>query len=72
MTRFDEVSAVLREISEVEVEITESSRLAEDLLIDSLKLIDVVVALEQELGVELSEDDLVDLTTVGELVALAS
>lgn len=72
MTRFDEVAAVLREISEVEVEITTATRLAEDLLIDSLKLIDVVVALEQELGVELAEEDLVDLQTVGELVALAS
>ncbi|WP_421118975.1 acyl carrier protein [Aquihabitans daechungensis] len=51
-------------------EITRESRFADDLDADSIDLIEVVNKAETELGVPVSEEQLYDLETVGELVAL--
>lgn len=46
--------------------ITESARFKEDLDADSLDLIEVVMALEEQLGVRMPEEDLIGVQTVGE------
>ena len=51
-------------------EITSESRFADDLDADSIDLIEVVNSAEAALGVTVAEDQLYDLETVGELVAL--
>ena len=51
-------------------EINRDSRLADDLDADSIDLIEVVNGAEKEYGVTIEEQDLYDLETVGELVAL--
>ncbi|MFZ4584862.1 MAG: acyl carrier protein [Acidimicrobiia bacterium] len=62
----------LAEILEIDVDqITASSRFAEDLDADSLALIELVEALEEELGertvgFSIDDDDLRDLTSVAE------
>ena len=59
------------EVLEIDpAEITSESRFADDLDADSIDLIEVVNSAESALGVTVAEDQLYDLETVGELVAL--
>lgn len=51
-------------------EIVRTSRLADDLDADSIDLIEVVNSAEAALGVTVAEEQLYDLETVGQLVAL--
>ena len=50
------------------VEITEASRFKEDLEADSLDLFELVMAFEEEFGVEIPSEDLADIKTVGEIM----
>ena len=51
-------------------EIGERSRLDEDLNIDSLSKVDTAVRLEEKFGVRIEEDDILQASTVGDLVKL--
>ncbi len=46
------------------------SRLIEDLGADSLDCVSLAIALEDEFGIELSDDQISDLVTVGDVVNL--
>jgi acyl carrier protein len=48
--------------------VTESSTLTGDLPADSLDRVEIVMELEEKLGVEIPEEDVEQLTTVGDLV----
>lgn len=48
--------------------ITEEASFKEDLGVDSLDLFELVMALEEEFGVEIPTEDLEELTTVGAVV----
>lgn len=50
------------------VEITEESNFKDDLGADSLDLFELVMAFEEEYGVEILSEDLEKLTTVGSVV----
>ena len=43
-------------------------RLKDDLGIDSLRLVEVLVALEEEFGVEIPSEDLESIVTVGDVI----
>lgn len=59
------------EVLEIDpAEITPQSRFADDLDADSIDLIEVINKAEQERGITIAEEQLYDLETVGELVAL--
>ena len=59
------------EVLEIDpAEITPQSRFADDLDADSIDLIEVINKAEQERGIAIAEEQLYDLETVGELVAL--
>lgn len=47
-------------------DIPDSARLREDLGLDELDVVEFVMALEEELGICIPEDDVRDLSTVGE------
>ena len=74
----DDVLALIRErLAEIldidEARVTRESRFSEDLEADSLALIELVEALEEELGertvgFSVDDEDLVDLATVGDAV----
>jgi acyl carrier protein len=74
----DEVLAMIRErLAEIleidEARVTREARFADDLEADSLALIELVEALEQELGertvgFSVDDEDLADLATVGDAV----
>ena len=50
------------------VEITEESSFKDDLGADSLDLFELVMAFEEEYGVEIPSEDLEKLTTVGSVI----
>ncbi len=50
------------------VEITMETRFKEDLEADSLDLFELVMAFEEEYGVEIPTDDLEKITTVGAVI----
>lgn len=50
------------------VEITAESRFKEDLEADSLDLFELVMAFEEEYGVEIPSEDLEKITTVGSVI----
>ena len=70
-----EVLQVVREraveLLEVEAEaVQEDKSFVDDLEVDSLSLVEFTMELEDVLGVELPEDELTGLTTIGGLVDL--
>ena len=72
MTR-DEVLSTLRDVA-VEIlsvdadAVTDAATFKEDLGADSLDLVEVVMALEEELDISIPEEDLADIKTVGQAV----
>ncbi len=50
------------------MEITEASRFKEDLQAESLDLFELVMAFEDEYGVEIPSEDLEKITTVGSVI----
>ena len=71
----EEALSALREVA-VEVlsvepdQVVESSRFKEDLDADSLDLVELVMGLEERFDIEVPEDDLEGVTTVGHAVDL--
>ena len=51
-------------------QVTESARFKEDLDADSLDLVELVMGLEERFDIEVPEDDLDGVTTVGQAVDL--
>ncbi len=74
MTR-DEVLTVMREraVEMLEVDgddVREDRSFVDDLQVDSLSLVEYTMDLEDALGVELPEEELTDLTTIGSFLDL--
>ena len=53
-----------------ESKISMESKLEEDLEIDSLGIVEVVMAFEDEFDIEIDDEELADVKTVGEAVSL--
>ena len=53
-----------------ESKVTMEAKLEEDLEIDSLGIIEVVMAFEDEFEIEIDDDELADVSTVGQAVQL--
>ena len=51
-------------------EITDQARLVDDLGMDSLDAVELAIAMEREFRIELSDDQIAKLQTVGDIVAL--
>ena len=66
---FDKVKELIEEKLNLEgVEITPDSKFKEDLEVDSLDLFELVMALEDEFGVEIPTEDLEKIATVGDII----
>lgn len=66
---FERVKEIIEEQLNLDgVEITEKSRFKEDLQADSLDLFELVMAFEDEYGVEIPSEDLEKITTVGSVI----
>ena len=65
----ERVKEIIEEQLNVEgVEITEETRFKEDLEADSLDLFELLMAFEEEYGVEIPSEDLEKITTVGSVI----
>lgn len=65
----ERVKEIIEEQLNIEgVEITEETRFKEDLEADSLDLFELVMAFEEEYGVEIPSEDLEQITTVGSII----
>ena len=51
-------------------ELTEDKRFVEDLDMDSLDMVEMTVELEQELGCSFEQEQLAEVKTIGDLIAL--
>lgn len=66
---FERVKEIIEEQLNLDgVEITVDSRFKEDLEADSLDLFELVMAFEEEYGVEIPSEDLEQITTVGAVI----
>ena len=59
---------IARQLDIPEESITMESRLIEDLKADSLDVVELIMALEQQYGIEIPDDDLPNIHTVGDIV----
>jgi acyl carrier protein len=68
-TTFERIQDLIVELLGVEAqEITPEARFREDLEADSLDLVELIMAFEEEFGGEISDEDAQKITTVGEAV----
>lgn len=68
-TIFDRVKKVVcEELAVADSEVDESKSFQEDLGADSLDVVELVMALEEEFGVEIPDDDVANMKTVGDAV----
>ena len=65
----ERIAVIIREqLNLNNVEITEETSFKDDLGADSLDLYEMVMALEDEYGIEIDTDELTDLSTVGDFM----
>lgn len=65
----NKVMRIIAEISEVnESEIRMESELVDDLEVDSMMSLEILTELEREFGIQISETDLADFVTVGDIL----
>ena len=64
------LAAILEEVAGVEpTEVTLDKTFIDDLDVDSLSMVEVVVAAEEKFGVKIPDDDVKSLKTVGDAVS---
>jgi acyl carrier protein len=69
----EKVRKVLAEqLAVEESQVTSDARFAEDLNADSLDLTEAVLALEDEMGIEIPEEEMESVKTVGQAVELVA
>jgi acyl carrier protein len=69
-TTLERVRGIIVDLLGVEPEkVTPEARFREDLEADSLDLVELVMAFEEEFGGEISDEDVQQITTVGEVIA---
>ena len=69
MTTFDEVKKlVVEKLSVSEDKVTENAKFIEDLGADSLDVVEFVMEVEKQFGVEIPDDEAAKLNTVGDSV----
>ena len=62
-------SVIVEQLGVSEDEVTDSASFTDDLGADSLDTVELVMALEEEFGTEIADEDAEKLTTVGRTVA---
>ena len=64
----EKIAEIVKEQLNTDAAITESTSFKDDLGADSLDIFELVMALEEEFGVEIPSEDLENVTTVGDVI----
>lgn len=64
----EKIAEIIKEQLNTDMEITEAISFKDDLGADSLDIFELVMALEEEFGVEIPSEDLENVATVGDVV----
>lgn len=64
----EKIAEIIKEQLNTDMEITEATSFKDDLGADSLDIFELVMALEEEFGVEIPSEDLENVATVGDVV----
>lgn len=66
---FEQVKATIVELLGVDAgKVTREARFREELEADSLDIVELIMALEDKMGIEISDEDAQSITTVGQAV----
>ncbi|MFT3984166.1 MAG: acyl carrier protein [Lachnospiraceae bacterium] len=65
----EKLEKMLKEQLNAEAEITEKTSFKEDLGADSLDLFELVMAMEEEFGIEIPPEELEQILTVGDMIS---
>ncbi len=66
---FEKITAILAEQLDADAEsMTAETKIADDLGADSLDLVDLLMSIEDEFGVEIPDEEVENLTTIGAVV----
>ena len=73
MTLFSEIKGMIQKMFGFEdVDVTEDVHLQIDLGVDSIGMMNLVVAINEKYGLQLLLDDVVELENIGELISLVA
>lgn len=61
---------IAKQLNKPVAEITEDKEVVKDLGADSLDVVEMLMNLEEESGITISEDDAVNIKTVGDIISL--
>ena len=65
---FEKITAILAEQLDADAEaMTNDTKIADELGADSLDLVDLLMSIEDEFGVEIPDEEVENLTTIGEV-----
>lgn len=64
----EKIAEIVKEQLNTDTEITEDTSFKDDLGADSLDIFELVMALEEEYGIEIPSEDLENVTTVGDVM----
>lgn len=64
----EKIAEIIKEQLSTDMEITESTTFKDDLGADSLDIFELVMALEEEFGIEIPSEDLENVNTVGDVM----
>lgn len=65
----EQIKKLIAENLEINTDnVTEESSFKDDLGIDSLDLFELVMAMEEEFGIEIPSDDLENMSTIGDVI----
>ena len=71
MNTFEKIASLIaNQLGIEESRVTENSEIIKDLGADSLDVVEMLMGLEEEYGITISEDDAANLKTVGDIVKL--
>ena len=64
----EKIAEIVKEQLNTDMEITEATSFKDDLGADSLDIFELVMALEEEYGIEIPSEDLENVNTVGDVI----